>query len=72
MKKIVVVVAILAFLVLGCTKEYNYPTAYVAYGQQGQPPAGQNPQYQGAVGGGCVVEGPDASEIGISDSAAAA
>ena len=58
MKKLLVLVAILilvALLVFGCARgpNYNYPTGNVAYGQQ------QNPQYQGYVGGGCAVAGPD-------------
>ena len=58
MKKIFVLLAIFALValfVLGCTKQSQYPTGNVAYGQQ------QNPQYQGYVGGGCAVAGTDNS-----------
>ena len=55
MKKFLVIIAILvlvALLVLGCTKQSQYPSGYAAYGQQAQP-------NQGYVGGGCAVAGPD-------------
>ena len=56
MKKIVVVaaIALLVLLLLGCTKSYNYPTGYAAYGQQ----QAQQPN-QGYVGGGCAVSAPE-------------
>jgi len=70
MKKIIVLLAILvvvALLVLGCTRQSQYPSGYAAYGQQGQ-----NPQYQGYVGGGCAVAGPEPTTLEISEPIAAA
>ena len=69
MKKLLVLLAILAMvalLIIGCNKQQTqYPTGYAAYGQQNQP-------YQGYVGGGCAVAGPDLNELVISETAAAA
>lgn len=70
MRKITILLAILvlvALLVLGCTRgpNYNAPTGYAAYGQQGQP-------YQGYIGGGCAVAGPDIGNVDVSEPVAAA
>ena len=68
MRKIIILLAILtvvALLILGCTKQSQYPSGYAAYGQQGQP-------NQGYVGGGCAVAGPDIGNVDVSEPAAAA
>ena len=68
MKKFLVLMAILvvvALLILGCTKQSQYPSGYAAYGQQGQP-------NQGYVGGGCAVAGPEPTTLEISEPIAAA
>ncbi|MBI2134359.1 hypothetical protein HYU09_00065 [Candidatus Woesearchaeota archaeon] len=68
MRKTMVLLAIFvlaALLIFGCTKQSQYPTGYAAYGQQ-------NPQYQGYVGGGCAVAGPDIGNVDVSEPAAAA
>mgnify|MGYP001598760065 CR=1 FL=1 len=70
MKQFLVLMAILvvvALLILGCTKQSQYPSGSAAYGQQGQ-----NPQYQGYVGGGCSVAGPEPTTLEISEPIAAA
>ena len=59
MKKILVLMAIFALaalLILGCTKQSQYPSGYAAYGQQGGQQGQPN---QGYVGGGCAVAGPE-------------
>ena len=72
MKKFLVLVAILVLVALfmfGCTRgpNYNYPTGASAYGQPSPQP------YQGYVGGGCAVEGPDSGmDIDFSEPIAAA
>lgn len=68
MRKIIVLLAVFALatlLIFGCTKQSQYPSGYAAYGQQGQP-------YQGYVGGGCAVAGPEPGNVDVSEPAAAA
>lgn len=71
MKRALVLMAILvlmSLLVFGCTRNnYQYPTGYAAYGQQPQ----QVPQQQGYAPG-CIVAGPDATPIDVSEPVAAA
>lgn len=54
MGKIIILSAILvliALLVFGCNRQPDaYPAGYAAYGQQ---------PYQGYIGGGCAVAGPE-------------
>ncbi|MBI2208644.1 hypothetical protein HYU50_04045 [Candidatus Woesearchaeota archaeon] len=69
MKRIIallVILVVVALLILGCTKQSQYPAGYASYGQQGQNP-------QGYVGGGCSVAGSDNSmPLDVSEPIAAA
>jgi len=64
---LMVVLALAALLVFGCTRGNDYQTGYAAYGQ---PAQGGVPQ--GYVGGGCAVAGPEPGNVEISDPIAAA
>ena len=65
---LIVVLALAALLIIGCSKGGNdYQTGYAAYGQPAQGGA-----QQGYVGGGCAVAGPEPSNVEISDPIAAA
>jgi len=60
---LMVVLALVALLVFGCTRGGNdYQTGYAAYGQQAQ---GGAPQ--GYVGGGCAVAGPEPTVVDVSN-----
>ena len=62
---LMVVLALAALLVFGCSK--GDQTGYASYGQPAQGGA-----QQGYVGGGCAVAGPEPSNVEISDPIAAA
>ena len=62
---LMVVLALAALLVFGCSKDQ---TGYASYGQ----PAYQGGAQQGYVGGGCAVAGPEPGNVEISDPIAAA
>ena len=63
---LLVVLALAALLVFGCSK--GDQTGYASYGQ----PAYQGGAQQGYVGGGCAVAGPEPGNVEISDPIAAA
>ncbi|MEK6949146.1 MAG: hypothetical protein AABX34_02920 [Nanoarchaeota archaeon] len=63
---LMVVLALAALLVFGCSKDQ---AGYASYGQPAYQ-GGNAPQ--GYVGGGCAVEGPEPGNAEISDQIAAA
>lgn len=67
---LMVVLALSALLVFGCTRGgNNYQTGYAAYGQPSyQGGAGQ----QGYIGGGCGVAGPEPTNADVSEPSPAA